>query len=243
VSLNTGSAGGDFVLASSGGNVNALTVTANAVALSAPGSVTAGTLNVGAELDLAGASVSANVNGGAQIVSGTVTGSNGGIASTVNLTLSSPSGFAFDNFWASAASVNLPLGSFSIGSALIVDQATFVNPLTAVLVDQHTRSIQRSDVQLYSSGAPFSFGLNQNHVYTDAFVIYRSPLHDVISPSGQNSSSVEQSEDALSKIISTRPAPELQMGGGEGGALITYTGVPVALGGECDPDLDPECRK
>jgi hypothetical protein len=98
-------------------------------------------------------------------------------------------------------------------------------------------------VQVYSAGAPFSFSLSGNRIFTDAFVIYRSPLHEVTTPFGANTSAVEQSEDALSKIISTRLAPERRIGGEEAGSLITYTGVPVALDGECNPELVPACPK
>ena len=231
-------------ITSTNGNVNLASVSGQTdVAVSGQTGVTVDTLNVGSNLVLAGPHVSAAVNGGPRTVGGSVTGYGGGIASDVDLTLSGSGGFAFDNFWASVASVNLPFGSFSIDNALIVDRATFVNPLSTVLVDQHNRSIQPSDVQLYSAGAPFSFSLSENHIATDAFAIHRSPLHEVITPNGANSSVVEQGEDALSKINLKRPVSERKIADEARGSLITFTGVPVSLEGECDPGLDMECLK
>lgn len=213
------------------------------VGISAPTAITIGQVNVGTALFLASDQISANVNGGAGTVGGSVTGFGGGIASDVNLTLSGPGGFAFSNFWTGTAHVDIPLGSLWVGNALIMDHAMFTNPLTSLLVDQHNRSIQPSDVQLYSAGAPFYLGLSGNHVATDAFVIHRSPLHEVITPDGPNTSVVELSEDALA-TIARRSGFGRQAGGeGEEEALIAYTGHPVSLEGECDPELNPDCRK
>ena len=264
VTAGTAAAGGTFT-ASSGTNVDVGAVTATSVALSAPGTVTADMLNVGSSLQLAGGNVIANVNGGAGTVTGSVTGFGGGIASDVNLTLSGAGGFAFGDFWTATASVNVPLGSFAISNALILDQATFTNPLSTVLVDQHDRSIQGSDVQLYSAGAPFGFSLSGNRLSTDAFVIYRSPRHEVVTPAGANSSLAEQGEGALAATMHTRlgrsgeplTSPELDMNalpptaaGGESSgterrrsSLITFTGVPVSFETECNPELDPACAK
>jgi filamentous hemagglutinin family protein len=212
------------------------------VSISAPTAITVDQMNVGTALSLASDRISANVNGGAGSVGGSVTGFGGGVASDVNLTLSGPGGFAFSNFWAETANVGIPLGSFWVDNALILDQAIFTNPLTSLLVDQHNRSIQPSDVQLYSAGAPFYLGLSGNHVATDAFVIHRSPLHEVITPDGSNTSAVEQSEDALA-TIARLPGFGRQAGEEEDEPLIAYTGHPVSLEDECDPELNPDCRK
>ena len=229
-------------ITSSGGSVNLASVSGQTdVAVSGRNGVSVDMLNVGSNLVLAGPHVSAAVNGGSGTVGGSITGFGGGIASDVNLTLSGSGGFAFDNFFASTANVNLPLGAFSIDNALIVDRATFVNPLSTVLVDQHNRSIQPSDVQLYSAGVPFSFSLSENHIATSAFAIHHSPLHEVITPDGPNFSVVEQGEDALSMLNLKRLVSERTPVSEERGSLVTYTGVPVSL--ECDPDLDMECPK
>ena len=110
-------------------------------------------------------------------------------------------------------------------------------------MDQHDRSIQPSGVQLYSAGAPFSFSLSENHIGTDAFAIHSSSLHEVITPDGPNFSVVEQSEDALSMLNLKRPVSERKIADEARGSLITFTGVPVSLEGECDPELDRECPK
>ena len=231
------------MIASATGRVDLVSVSsAQGVDIAAPTEITVGQVNVGTALSLASDQISANVSGGAGSVGGSVTGFGGGIASDVNLTLSGPGGFAFSNFWAETANVNILLGSFWVDNALILDQATFTNPLTSLLVDQHNRSIQPSDVQLYSAGAPFYLGLSGNHVATDAFVIHRSPLHEVITPDGSNTSAVEQSEDALA-TIARRTGFGRQTGEEEDEPLIAYTGHPVSLEGECDPELNPDCRK
>ena len=69
---------------------------------------------------LAGPSVRARVNGGANPITGSVTGIGGAPANNVNLILSGPGGFDFDTFIARTASVNIPLGTFSIDNAIIL---------------------------------------------------------------------------------------------------------------------------
>jgi hypothetical protein len=242
VSVNIGSAGDGFALASFGGNVDAGTITANSVTLTAPGSVSADTLNVDSSVFLSGSSVSANVYGGASPVTGSVTGFGGAPATNVNLTLSAPGGFAFDTFSAASATVIIPDGAFSIDHALILDRATFTNPMTLVLVDQHDRSIQPADVQLYSAGSPFSMYLNDNSLTTDSFVIHRSPQHEVITPGGTNTSVLEQAQEDLSSISNLERSKKAS---GEDEALVdslvSYEGTPVSL--ECDRDNDPECME
>lgn len=200
-------------------------------------------MNVGTQLTLAGPLVNAVVNGGPGSVGGSVTGYAGGIADHVNLTLSGPGGFAFDSFRTSTASVLLPLGPLTIDSALILDRATFENPLTMLLVDQHNRSLQSADVQLYSAGAPFSLGLSGNHVSTDAFVIHRSPQHEVITPSGSNTSVVESGEDALARAAGAKNEEEREQADDSDVPLITYAGIPVSLEEECGPGQNRDCEK
>jgi hypothetical protein len=242
VTVGAGSANGGFTLTSATGNVDVNTATANAVVLSAPGSVSGGTLNVGSNVQLSGDVVTANIVSGGPVVGGAITGFNGGIASNVNLTLSSPSGFALDSFSTAAGSVNVPAGFLTIDSVVIVDRATFSNPSTSLLVDQHDRSLQPTDVQLYTGGAAFSFNMIQNHVDTTAFVIFRGADFEVITPTSANSSSNEQASDTLTRIDAGRPAPE-RLPFDDMGDLVSYTGSPVSVGDDCKPETDPGCVK
>ncbi len=231
-------------LATTGGSVTLASVSSTTgVGVAGQGGVNIGTVNVGTQLTLAGPQVSAVVNGGPGSVGGSVTGYAGGIADNVNLVLSGSGGFAFDSFWAATASVLLPLGPLSIENALIMDRATFQNPLTMLLVDQHNRSLQPADVQLYTAGAPFRLGLSGNHVSTDAFVVYRSPLHEVITPSGSNTSVVESGEDALARTAGAKREQEREETGDDDAQLISYAGIPVLLNEDCDPNRDEDCAK
>jgi len=187
--------------------------------------------------------VMANLVGATQPVGGSITGFGGVAASSVNLTLTSGGGFAFDAIRAALASIVIPAGAVSVNQLTIVDRATFSNPLTALLVDQHDRSIQSFDLQLYSDGASFAINLLGNRVGTDAFVIYRSPLHEALTPNSSNSSVVEQSENAL--IV-----PRLGMATGalqtvaRDSSLVTVSGDGVTLTGECNENQkDGECAK
>jgi len=231
-------------ITSTGGGVNLASVSGTAgVAIAGQGGVSVGAVNVGTHLTLAGPQVSAVVHGGPGSVGGSVTGYAGSIADHVSLTLSGSGGFAFNSFWTSTASVLLPLGPLSIDNTLISDRATFQNPLTMLLVDQHNRSLQSADVQLYSAGAPFRLGLSGNHVSTDAFVIHRSPLHEVITPSGSNTSVVESGEDALARTAGAKREQEREETGDADAQLITYAGIPVLMNEECDPNRDEDCAK
>ena len=211
--------------------------------MTAPVSVKVDNLGVGDSLFLASDQITANVAGtGSGGHNGSVTGFGGIPATNVNLTLSAPGGFAFDTFSAASATVNIPDGAFSIGHALILDRATFTNPMTLVLVDQHDRSIQPADVQLYSAGSPFSMYLNDNSLTTDSFVIHRSPQHEVITPGGTNTSVLEQAQGDLSSISNLERSKKAS---GEDEALVnslvSYEGTPVSL--ECDRDNDAECME
>ncbi|WP_183023997.1 leukotoxin LktA family filamentous adhesin [Variovorax sp. UMC13] len=246
VDVREGSAGGTFTLSSTGGNATAGTLTADAVVMRASGRVAADRLHVVSLFDLAGDRVNANIYGGAKPVKGTVTGFNGGTASDVVLALSGQGGFAIDRFKARTAAITNPVGPLAIDSMLVVDRATVTNPQTHVVIDQHDRSIQPgADVQIFSFGAPFSFSLYDNHAFTDAFVIYRSPEHDQIADMGLNRSAVEFSELALS-VARKREDPTLEARQGtEGQDLrpVRYSGVPVKLDGDCSKNIVPECTR
>ncbi|MCC7484889.1 MAG: leukotoxin LktA family filamentous adhesin [Burkholderiales bacterium] len=246
---NLGS-GGNVTARSAGGNVNVATAIAGgearfsapagaiaigdataggSVGASAAGGIQAGTIHAGTSVELAADTINATVIGGPGVVTGSVTGYNGGIASSVNLVLSGAGGFAFGSFYTAAGGVSIPVGNFSFTDGVIIDRATFVNPQTSVLVDQHDRSIQPFDIQIYTGGASFSFSLATNHVFTNAMSINASPYHEVLTPAGPAVTAVGEGYKALND--SAKPAPQEpreQEAGGEG-PLVSYTGVPVAL--------------
>jgi hypothetical protein len=238
VTINTGTAGAGFTADSSAGNVSATTVTANAVTLAAAGDVTGGTVNAGSNLNLAGTTVNAAVNGGG-LVGGSVTGYNGAVASDVNLTLSSPGGFALTNFMTTTGSVNLPSGTFAVDNFIVMSSTTINNLQTSLVIDQTTKSILPFDVQLWTGGGGFSLGLTGTHVTTSAFVIQHGALFDVITAGGPAVTASVLGNDALTLANTPPPLPPQ---GGEpqaGGALVTYTGTPVALEG---PPADCKVR-
>lgn len=228
------------LITSFNGQVNLASVTGRTdVSVTGQTGVDIDTLNVGSDLQLAGPSVRARVNGGANPVTGSVTGIGGAPANSVNLILSGPGGFDFNNFIARTASVNIPLGTFSIDNAIILDRATFTNPQTRVLVDQHDKSIQRADIQLYTGGDPFSLYLKDNSLTTNSFVINRSALHEVITANGTNTSVVEQGQNELALAERSRSNNPDDEEGKLTEALVSYEGVPVSF--ECPSDNDPEC--
>ena len=188
IGVGTGTAGRNFVLASTGGDIKVGQGESRKIDFSAPGEIDAGSQKVIQEIDLQGQRIRGTVQGGAGKVTGVVTGYRGGIAEDVQLTLSGVGGFALDKFWSNTAQVNNPVGTLTIEDARIMKRGTFANPLTLVLVDQLDRRIQNGDVQLFTDKAPFSMDIFANKVFTDAYIIYRSTKHDVLFRSGVNTS-------------------------------------------------------
>jgi hypothetical protein len=199
------------------------------VTLAGPGDVSVGTLNAGSSLHLRGNNVTATVIGGAQPLTGSITGYAGAVASNVNLTLSGPAGFAFSDFWAANANVNILAGEFSFLNGIIVDRATVSNPQTSILIDQHDRSLQPFDVQLYSGGAPFSLSLWTNHVYTDAMVINADSRHEVLEDKGPAPSAVGEGYEALAQAGRGLLEPEEEEEKKDDEELITFGDTPVSL--------------
>jgi hypothetical protein len=165
-------------------------------------------------------------------VTGNVTGVGGGLANNVNLVLSNSAGFALGNFLSRTAGVQIPVGPLSVANMQIVDRASIVNPMTTVIAEQHDRSIQPgADVQLYSAGAPFNLRLVDNHLFTNAYVPYRSPLHDAITTTGLDRSAVEYSELMLSvagildNLSSVQQRPEHA----KPASSVTYSGFAVSM--------------
>ena len=228
--IGTGKAGTTFEMNSPAGDIRVDSVTADAVSLAAAGDIDATKLNVASRVDLAGTHIDAAVFGGPQVVQGSVTGYNDSVASDVNLVFSSPSGFALSSFYTALGDVNVPQGFFSFTDGLIVDRLTITNPQTTLLVDQHDRSLQPFNVQIYTGGAGFSLGLATNHVLTDAFAIQVDSGHEALSPSGPIVSAVDQSYNALRDTA--KPGPEAAQEQAEqvpASELITFTGTPVSV--------------
>ena len=242
IDVGTGTAtNGSFVAGSTGGSVNVGTASADVVSLSAPRSVSARTLNVGSRLNLAGQNMAANVNStGAGDVGGSVTGFGGGMASNVELALNSPFAFRLQAFSTSTGNVNVLAGDLFVDAMRVGNRLTISNPRTTLLIDQNDRSIQPFDVQLYSAGSPFAFGLTGNRVLTGAFVISRGPGHEVISPNGNNLSAAELGDRELS-VLGTLPSPTDGFSNGQPEAealagLVTFVGTPVNGGDECESE-------
>ncbi len=228
-------------ITSTGGGVTLASVSGTTgVSIAGQAGVAVDAVNVGTSVQLAAPVITAVVNGGAGPVGGSVTGFGGGIAGHVTLTLSGAGGFALGNFWAANATVDNPLGSLGIGSAIISDRATFSNPQTLLLVDQHDKSLQPADIQLYSAGGPFSMYMTGNQLTTEAMVIHSNSSHEVFSASGPSVSAVQQGDDTLARIKLSPAAPSGGGDGGHGGSLVSFSGTPVST--ECSAD-DPECAQ
>jgi hypothetical protein len=191
-------------------------------------------------VQLSGPVIDAVVNGGAGPVGGSVTGFGGGMANEVNLTLSGAGGFSLGSFLANNATVDNPLGSLGIGNAIIGNRATFSNPQTLLLVDQHDKSLQPADIQLYTAGGTFSLYLSGNHLTTEAMVIHSSSSHEVSSASGPSVSAVQQGEDTLARLNLSPSAPEGGAQDEQRGSLVSFSGTPVST--ECSGD-DPGCAQ
>lgn len=159
------------------------------------------------------------------------------MASDVQLRLNTPYAFRFSNLFTSTGNLDIPSGDLYIGSLWVGDRMTLSNPWTRVLVDQHNLAIQPFDVQLYSAGARFPFSLIRNRVSADAFVIYRSPAHEVLTPNGNNISAAELADRELALLGFMAPLfPSLGGNGGKGlSNLVSFTELPVQTDEECKP--------
>ena len=232
--VGTGLQADGRVLFTSGGSITGTSVTGQGdVSLRAQDSIQLGSITAGSGLVLGSDRIATNVFGISQPIQAALGGFNGGSATSVNLTLSSPTGFDFSQFNSHYATVSIPSGWLQVDSALIGDRAIFSNPSTQMLVDQHSRTAQSSDVQVYSFGRPFSLWMNRNRVDTDAFVVYRDPWHEALAPSGLDHGSTEHTEDALTRSNSqTRQKSRNEEPEFPDTPLITYAGIPVSMEGE-----------
>jgi hypothetical protein len=226
------------------GSVRVGTLRADAVSLSAPGAVTAGSVNVASAVNLAGNTVNASINStGPGDVGGSVTGFGGGMASDVQLALNSPFAFRLSTVAASTGNISISDGDLFVDRLWVGNRMTVSNPFTRALIDQNDRSIQPFDVQLYSAGEPFAFGLTRNRVFTDAFVVARERTHEIISPLGNNLSAAELGEREMSLLWSMdAPTDDLWLGAGwwsrgfgaQSGTLVSFDGTPVDTEEACE---------
>lgn len=225
-------------IASATGVVDLATVSGPAsVTITAPTSIDVDNLTVGSTLVLASNQITANVTGtGGGDHGGSVTGIGGAPASSIDLTLSSPTAFRFSNVSAMNGAIDVPQGNLWVDSMYVGQRMTVSNPQTDLLIDQTSRALQPFDVQLYTGGPAFSFGLVTNHVYTDALAIYRDPMHEVLSPNGSNTSALEQSYDAVAEIRKHSDQVEGSMRVGEDGSYVSFREPAVALNNDSDPD-------
>ena len=227
-----------FSASSSNASISVGSVSADEVTMTAPGEISANALDVGRMVNLAGSRLAASIRAtGSADVGGSFTGFGGGMASDVQLRLNTPYAFRFSNLFTSTGNLEIPSGDLYIGSLWVGDRMTLSNPWTRVLVDQNNLAIQPFDVQLYSAGAPFPFSLVRNRVSADAFVIYRSPAHEVLTPNGNNISAAELADRELALLGFMAPLfPSLGGNGGRGlSNLVSFSELPVQTDEECKP--------
>lgn len=245
VEIGTLQAPGEIVLAA-GGDItgNSVLSTGDQVALhSIGGNIDIATIQVDSGLFLSGRHVSAAVWGtGSAPIVGSMTGYGGSLASSIDVSLSSASGFRFTDVSTTSGSITMLLGDLWVSNFFVGDRFTVTNPQTRLLIDQHNLALQGFDVQLYPDGEIFSLGLSRNSVYTTAYLIDRRPTHEVITPRGNNMSVVEYTEQALSELRGAPPEdPEAEE---DTDTVVAYSGFPVATDGDPCPDesIDLSCE-
>ena len=225
------------------------------VVIDAGGSITGGTVissgdrvvlnSVGGDVDLARIEVDSGVflsgelirstiwASGSTPVIGSMTGYGGSVASHIDVSLSSPTGFRFGSVSTTTGSIDMLLGDLWVSRFFVDDRVTVTNPQTRLLIDQNNLALQGFDVQLFPDGKVFSLGLSRNLVRTSAYLIDRRPTHEVITPHG-NMSVVEYTELALAGLLDEPSGdPDDEEVSGD---LIAFSGVPVALDGDPCPD-------
>ena len=231
VSISTGTGGVDLNHVSASDDVT----------ITAPSHITVGTIGVGTALNLASNQIQTAVTGGATPVGGAITGYDGGVAQNVAMTLSGTGGFVFSDFWAVNADVRIPVGALSVSNALIQDRATFTNPKTTLLIDQFDKSNQGADVQLYTGGDSFWFTLAGNRLDTDAFVLYRDPNHEVITPDGNNTSAAESADQQQTQAGRKRAVRGLDQSDALTADLVNANPIP-AVNTQCPDNKKTECE-
>lgn len=235
------------LISSASGNVDLNFVSGQSdVIVNAPMSLSVGRIDVGGSIFLASDRISAAVNGiGNGDHGGSVTGYGGGSASYIDLGLSSPSAWRFSSIAALTGNISVPRGDFHVDRMHVGQRLILRNPLTNVLIDQTNRNRQPSDVQLYTGGREFSLSLAANRVSTDALVIGRKPVYEIISPDG-STSVVEQSEATFRNgRNSMNPALNFTLVVGDDQRHVDYEIPAVSLnenGDRACPEGDSKCE-
>lgn len=235
-----------FIRAESGlVNLQQVSGTAD-VQLAAPTEIQIGSVTVGGGFFAASDRITASVQGtGADAHGGALTGWEGGRAARIDAVFDSPTAFRLDTVSTVSGLLRVPTGEFWVSEVDVSRTLTLLNPQTTLLIDQTSRRLKDADVQLYTGGAPFSLGLFTNHVDTDAWAIGRRPSHEVLSANGNNTSTVEESNNVFTEnrsVDTTRgAAPAVSRPGGAvtvsaDGAVSTDNGQ-----GNC-PDGAQQCE-
>jgi hypothetical protein len=223
---------------------NASLQSVQADALSATGArIDIGQATLRSSLQLIGNEIHAVVDSGSTPLRGAITDIAGDPASVVDLRLSGAGGFHFSALAAQQADLWVPLGALAIDALWVLEQARIRNPLSYVLVGQDLSALTPADVQLYSGGKPFYLRLDGNQIGTDAFVVRRSPLHEITGPDGPVRSVAEVAMDTLTRVT-LPPAPEPPAPRVEPTRTpLRFSGVPVSTQGLCDAALNTDCPK
>jgi hypothetical protein len=221
-----------------GGDLTADSITADAVNLSALGSilVPGHTINVSSWMNLGADRIIAVVNhtGSQGLLQANAMDRDGSGASLIDLTISSPVGVRFGTFWTVNGNMLLPSGGLEIGRGLIDNRATIVNPDTFLLIDQRGFQLQAADIQLFThKGAPFQLKLYGRTAHIDAWAIqYNELTHNVISLIPGVEPDVRKNVQrvlAIAEDLAEQPAQRQNDAEREDQALVTFTGTPVAL--------------
>lgn len=233
------STGSNVDVLSSGGSIGLASVLGDTVRLrSATGDVNVGQISVDSGVVLEGDDIAATIVGtGTSPIVGAMTGFGGGVASNINVTLSSPAGFQFSRISAAFGSIDVLLGSLGVSSFFVDNRMVITNPQTRLLIDQDNLALQGFDVQLYPDGNPFSLSLTRNLVATSAYLIDRRPTHEVIIENGPNLSVVEYTLQVLAEMHGA-PDDEREGEDYDADAVVAFVGFPVAT----DDDDSDRCR-
>jgi hypothetical protein len=189
--------------------------------------------------------------GSGSFLQGAVTGFADSMADRVALSLSSARGIDLARLWTVNGTVDIAAGELWSRSTRVGQQLTITSPAARLLVYEPGPGPQPGyDAQLYPGGADFMLNLRGNYAFTDAAVIYRNPMLEVITPDAHNSSASELGADELARIGWIRTEPDAPKP--RAAKLVTFTGIPVSLEGDdadgerapnrCAPDsTDPAC--
>ncbi len=218
------------------GDLKVNQITSRSMTLAAGGNLSLGTLSADTALSFSSSSLTANIvhkgTGSPLLLS--ITGPGGGIASLIDLDLSSPVGVQFARLSTMDSSIRMLSGYLQIDSGYIGNVARFQNPVTDLVMDNNSYAVRSVDVQLYVPGKSFSgFKLDGWTTIAGPYVINRDPDHGVQMGSLRDSSALEESRSGIEGKVGTprvaSMAP-LAMGGENGIRLIgSLEGVKAAV--------------